>query len=278
MQIKMIKKLHSDTAGEFLNIFELHRVKPDYNALCEIVYKYMLRVPFENISKIYYKQKSGYEFFPDIKLYLEGIEKYNFGGTCYANNYYLYLLLQYLGYEVKICGADMSSPDVHLVIILNLDGKEYLIDAGNAAPFLKPMPCDLNVDYVINHGVDKYILKPKDENGNPRMELYKNGQLKHGYTAKHKARDISEFSEIIAGSFGDDALFMNSLLLVKFFNNKTITINNYSFKESSENKTVLKELHSKEELIECIVKYFTMPEDIVSQVINSLKEFRNTWD
>ena len=137
---------------------------------------------------------------------------------------------------------------------------------------------DLSVDYVINHGADKYTLKPKDENGNSKMELYKDGKLKHGYTAKNKARDISEFNEIIAGSFGNDALFMNSLLLFRNYNNKTLTINNYLLKESAENKTVLKDLSSKEEIIESVVKYFSMPEGIVSQVVNSLNEFRNPWD
>jgi arylamine N-acetyltransferase len=66
----------------------------------------MLRIPFENISKIYYKHKFGMTYMPDINLYLNGFEKNNFGGTCYSNNYYLYLLLSYLGSDAKLCGVE----------------------------------------------------------------------------------------------------------------------------------------------------------------------------
>jgi hypothetical protein len=50
---------------------------------------------------------------PDATEYLDDIELNGLGGTCYSNNYYLYLLLEALGYDVALCGADMSPGRAH---------------------------------------------------------------------------------------------------------------------------------------------------------------------
>ena len=98
---------------------------------------------------------------PSIDLYLDGIENYRFGGTCYSNNFHFYSLLRTLGYEVKLSAADMKTPGVHAVILAACEGREYLIDPGYAAPFLSPLPRDLAKDYVITLGRDRYVLKPQ---------------------------------------------------------------------------------------------------------------------
>ena len=133
------------------------------DALQELTAAHLTRIPFENVSKLYYKKHNGLRGLPSLELYLDGIENYNFGGTCYTNNYYLNLLLKYVGYDVKLCGAGMTNPDVHIVNMVTLDGGEYLVDVGYAAPFLKPLPRDLRRDHVVALGRDRYVLKPQDE-------------------------------------------------------------------------------------------------------------------
>ena len=50
----------------------------------------------------------------------------------------------------------MTTPDdSHCEIIVNVDGREYLIDAGYGAPFLSPMPRDPATDYVVELGRDR---------------------------------------------------------------------------------------------------------------------------
>lgn len=67
----------------------------------------------------------------------------------------------------------MSNPDVHLVSMVNVDEREYLVDVGYAAPFLSPLPRDLATDFIIVLGRDFYVLKPQDAQGSSRMELYR---------------------------------------------------------------------------------------------------------
>jgi len=179
---------------KYLDLLGVEASSPSFDFLCRIVRAHLLGIPFENVSKLLYK-KEGKNDIPDLSTYLNGIEKYNFGGTCYANNYYFNLLLNHLGFDVKLCGADMKNPDVHIINIVTIEGREYIIDGGYAAPFLKPLPRFLKDDHVINLGPEKFILKPQDKNGLSKLEHYYNGELKHWYTAKPKQRTIEEFHE-----------------------------------------------------------------------------------
>ncbi len=129
----------------FLHLLGIQRQDPGFETLKELVREFMTRIPFENISKLYYRKHLGLTHLIDFELYLKGIEKYHFGGTCYANNYYLNLLLKWLGHEVKLCGADMSDPDIHIVNIVKIKNREYLVDVDYAAPFAEPLPLDLSM-------------------------------------------------------------------------------------------------------------------------------------
>jgi len=153
------------TSTEFKRYIKLLGFKPkepNLDDLTKIISSHLKIIPFENISKLYYFQQTGQKRIPALSQFLYGSEKYHFGGTCYVCNYHLYQLLKYLGYDVKLCGADMSQPDVHIVILVKLDGREYIVDVGYAAPFLEPIPRDLLIDYKISRGKDDYILHPMD--------------------------------------------------------------------------------------------------------------------
>jgi len=156
---------------KYLKLLEVEKSQPSLDLLNRIVKAHLIKVSFENISKLLYK-KQGMNYIPDLATYLDGVENYNFGGTCYVNNYYLFSLLKYLGYNIKLCGADMKNPDVHLVSIVKIENQEYIVDGGYAAPFLNPLPIDLKEDYIINLGLEKYVIKPKDDGGRTRVEQY----------------------------------------------------------------------------------------------------------
>lgn len=82
---------NSNVFNKYLELLGIKEVKTSFELLCKIVKTHLTRIPFENISKLLYKNQ-GMNNIPDLTTYLSGIEKYNFGGTCYSNNYYLYLL------------------------------------------------------------------------------------------------------------------------------------------------------------------------------------------
>ena len=270
----------SDSAllARLLHLLGLGNRKPSYKALAKLVAAFMMRVPFENVSKLYYVKRYSLRQLPDLKRYIDGIEHHNFGGTCYSNNYYLHLLLKHLGYDVMLCGADMTNPDVHLVNIVSLDGQKFLVDAGYAAPFMEPLPLDLKQDFVIALGRDRYILKPKDKNGNSRIELYRDGQQEHGYNVNPLPRQIKHFAQVIRESYRDSATFMNALLLVRSYPNRSIVIHNLSVIESKGTDYHIHQLADRDELSAVVEKYFSIPRAIVSEAVAELGEFGDAWN
>ena len=102
---RTLAALPEEVVDHYLAILGLLRRNPSLDALRELLAAHLTKVPFENISKLYYRKRLGLVDLPDIRLYLEGIEKYHFGGTCYSNNYHFHLLLQPgIRNEIVCCG------------------------------------------------------------------------------------------------------------------------------------------------------------------------------
>jgi arylamine N-acetyltransferase len=262
----------------YLNLLGVQRRKPSVDALGELVQAHLMQVPFENVSKLYYKKHRDLRGLPSLELFLDGIERFHFGGTCYTNNYYLYQLLANLGYQIKLCGADMSNPDVHLVSLVTVEEREYLVDAGYAAPFLTPLPRDLATDYVIVLGRDRYVLKPQDAKGCSRMELYRDGNLKHRYLAKPVPRQIHEFDHVIVDSFREDATFMNALLLARFFPNRSLVIHNLTIIKSQGAVSRSQSLASRDELVQATYEYFGIPKEFTMDVVKDIGQLGDAWN
>lgn len=261
---------------KYLELLKVKASRPSFDMLCDIVKAHLIKVPFENISKLLYK-KQGMNNIPDFSTFLKGIEKYNFGGTCYSNNYYFYLLLKHIGFDVRLCGADMRNPDVHIISMVNIDGKEYIVDGGYAAPFLEPLPRSLNEDYVINLGKEKYIIKPKDENGITKVEQYFNGKLQHWYSAKPNPRKIEEFQKVIEDSYTDDATFMNAIRIRRFNENGSVSLRNFILMETKSTDVNSNEIN-REKLSAIVLEKFGMPEHLVKEAIESIKEINDIYD
>ena len=269
--------LPEDVLAHYLALLKIPPVAPSLEALRRLVAAHLTRIPFENISKLYYRKRLGLMNLPDIRLYLDGIDKRHFGGTCYSNNYYFHLLLRSLGYQAKLCAADMRTPGVHALNMITIDGREYMADTGYAAPLLEPMPRDLEVDYEVMMGRDLYVLRPQDANGCSRLDLYREGVLRHGYLAKPAPRRIEDFSEVITGSFSANATFLNAILLARFYPGRSIVIHNLSLIESDKDKSQVHVLADRGELIAAIEQHFDMPPAIVSEAFDGLVCTQDAW-
>jgi N-hydroxyarylamine O-acetyltransferase len=261
--------------AKYLRLLGVERSFPTYELLCQIIKAHLIKVPFENISKLIYK-KRGMHYIPDLATFLEGIEIYNFGGTCYANNFYLYSLLKHLGYDIKLCGADMKNPDVHLISIVTIDGLEYIVDGGYAAPFFEPLPRELTHNFVINFGDEKYVVKPKDKFGRTVVEQYYNGKLQHWYTAKPEERKIEEFKKVINDSYSNDAVFMNAIRITRFSETGSKVLKNLSLAETVGNNCTTRIIYYNKLPTE-ILENFGMPLGVVTEAISSIKALKDIY-
>ncbi len=261
---------------KYLSLLSLKKSLPSYDFLSRIVKAHLIKVPFENISKLLLK-KQGIKYIPTLSEYLNGIEKYNFGGTCYANNYYLNLLLNYVGYDTKLCGADMKDPDVHLISIVTINKKEFIVDCGYAAPFYNPLPRYLKDEYLLNLGDETYSVRPQDSDGYTKVEQYSGGSLQHWYTAKPQPRKIEEFNEVIEDSFSDHSTFMNAVRITRFTENGSLVLKNFYLTEVINDKASTIKLERKD-LPKIIEQKFGIPAELVTESTSQLKELKDIYD
>lgn len=261
----------------YLRLLGVGRRAPTLGALREIVAAHLWRVPFENISKLYYRRHEHWTPLPGIERFLDGMEQYHFGGTCYANNSHLCELLVSLGYDARLCGADMSAPDVHVAIMVRVEGREFLVDGGYGSPFWEPMPLDLDSDYEILFANERYVLKPRIGDGSSRMEQYNDGVLRHAYRAKPAAKSISDLAPVIAGSFRPEATFMNSVVAARFSPAHSVAIRNLKVVETCDGKSTQRLLKDREELVAAIEDHFAIPREIIREALEGLGGFNDIF-
>jgi len=259
-----------ETFERYLSILGVEAEPPGIEHLSRLVHAQMTRVPFENISKLWLKKTRGASSIPSLEDHLEGIERRNFGGTCYANNPFFARLLRYLGYDVTICGADMSRADVHVVSIVRLDGREYLVDVGYGAPFYGPMPRDLDRNQEIVFGRSLFVLRSQDPTGRTRVDMYRDGELIHGYLANPEPREIDHFARVISESYGDEATFMNVLVVERFFTGRSVRFHNLTLSESTPETTKITQLADRRELVEAVEHHCEIDVDIVREAITDI--------
>ena len=261
----------------YLRLLGLTRSAPSLPALHELVTAHLYRVPFENISKLYHRHRRKLTTLPDIALYLDGMERYHFGGTCYANNSHFCELLASLGYAARLCGADMSAPDVHAAIMVRLEGREYLVDAGYGAPFWEPMPRDLTTDFEITLDRERYVLKPEDADGSSRVEQYNDGVLRHTYRAKPAAKTIADLASVIADSFRPDATFLNAVVAARFSPAHSVVIRNLKLTETRAGESVEQTLKNRDDLVTEIATHFSIPQEITREALDGLGGFKDIF-
>lgn len=269
--------LPAELVDRYLAALGVPRREPGPEALAELVAAHVVRVPFENVSKLYRLRRLGLAGLPPLELFLEGVERHRLGGTCYSNNIHLWSLLVTLGYEARLCGADMSRPDVHVVIVVRLGGREHLVDAGYGAPFFSPLPLDGEEDRVIAWGHERYVLKPRDAEGRSRLELHRGGAPRHGYLAKPGARAPDDFRDVIAESFRPDATFMNAVTICRFEPRGAVVVRNLEVLEVTPRTFTSRALPDRDALVALAEERLGIPGEIVAEAVGALRGLRDAW-
>lgn len=64
------------------------------------------------------------------------------GGVCFEHTALFGPLLGALGYAVMPVAGEISFPGSHQALVVSVDGRRWLVDVGNGAPFFEPLPLD----------------------------------------------------------------------------------------------------------------------------------------
>lgn len=117
-------------------------------------------MPFENISSILRRDAAGDRPVPPLDLddVLDTWTERRAGGVCFEVTAMVDRLLTELGYRTHPVLAQISFPGSHGANLVDLDGQRWLVDVGNGAPFVEPIPLD-NV-FEVRHAGLAYRFRP----------------------------------------------------------------------------------------------------------------------
>ena len=210
----------------YLSVLGVERHPEGLVGLRDLVTRHLCRVPFENVSKLIWPERCGQRGRPDLNAFLDGIEGRDLGGTCYANNPFLHMLLDALGYDAQLLGADMGEMrNVHTCIRVRCERISFHVDAGYAAPLVEPIRLD-RLPHVVTGDGCTYRLETADEPGRFDLSQVRDGATVHGYKTRPETRGLDFFAPAIRASFESSAEFMRRLRIVRVFEDGSAEIHN----------------------------------------------------
>ncbi len=259
-----------DTYERYLRLLGFHSVPVGLAGLRSLVRAHILRVPFENVSKLILFQREGSGRVTMLPGFLDGIEHHDLGGTCYTSNPYFFELLRTIGYDADLLAADMTNPDVHTSIRVRLDSREYHIDVGYGAPFFEPMPLG-QLPHEISNGRFRYILDHASEPGRYEMAHWLESERIHRYIVHGPPRQFDYFRPTIEESYQPGKTFMTWLRIARFFPDHSVDLIDRTLTVHREGYSRDYELSSMKDMRQAIDNEFRMSRAPVEEAIGVLE-------
>jgi arylamine N-acetyltransferase len=149
----------------------VERAPPRRPALERLIRAHLAMVPFENVTSIlrrYAHQGTGPVPAVDPEAQLRLWESRAGGGVCFEVAEMFSTLVTALGYHAyPVVGTVLASPSPwlggHQATVVELNGRGYLADPGNGAPFYEPAPLDRPLE--VHRAGLSYRFRPDDEPG-----------------------------------------------------------------------------------------------------------------
>jgi len=256
-------------ADRLLSILGVIAEPPSPPALRALTRSFQTTVPFDNIAKLLSLKGPVEERIPTFERYVDNIERFGLGGTCLTNNPYFKILLDHLGYNAELCGADMSKRNVHTCVRVFLASRQYHVDVGYGAHLLEPLDVD-ELPAAVVLGDFKYTIEMK---GN-RLEVgeWDGGKRRHGYVVNPGPMSGEDFRCAVLDSYLPGSTFLNCLRIVKQTDSSMLSLTNRRVTTISAEGKVSKEFGTLVELEEFIGETLGMPDAPVRAALDVLRQ------
>jgi N-hydroxyarylamine O-acetyltransferase len=131
------------------------RPEPSLQGLKAIYSAWCRRVPFDNIRKMIHVRRREAGVLPgdDASDFFEHWVRFGAGGTCWAGNGALYVLLDSLGFSAqRAVGTMVTAPTAsrnHGSTVVACEGQRYVLDASIL--YGEPLPLDARMPRAVEH-------------------------------------------------------------------------------------------------------------------------------
>lgn len=240
------------------------------DGLDEIVHRHLCRVPFENVSKLLLLGREGAGRVTTLAEFLEGIEHYDLGGTCYTSNPFFAFLLDRLGYDTELLGADMAEPNVHTSIRVRIRGADYHVDVGFGAPFRRAIRLD-RLPWEFVQGKLRFVFDRTPAAGSYQASVYSGERRLHGYVVHPPGRAADFFDRVVLDSYRPGKTFTGMLRIVRFFDDHAADIEDNRLSIHRGGETTTRLLRNLAELRAAVADDLAMPRCPIEEAVAVLE-------
>jgi arylamine N-acetyltransferase len=256
--------------ARYLRLLGFDHAPSGLEGLRQLVRRQVVRVPFENVSKLLLFGRERRGRITTLAEYLDGLEQYDLGGTCYTANPFFAELLCEAGYDADLLGCDMARANVHTAIRVRVGGNECHVDVGYGGPFFEPLLL-ANLPYEMTYGLCHYVLDRGDD-GRLAMNVFCQGRRIHGYVVNEAPRKPEFFTSIILDSFRPTATFMTLLRVVRYFDDHAVELENNAVTCHYRNGSRPIRADSMEQLRGILDTEFLMPRCPMEKAVETLEQ------
>jgi N-hydroxyarylamine O-acetyltransferase len=149
----------------YLTMLGLEHPEPNLDALTRLTRAHVERMLFGSLTSLFRRHEHPVGPVPplDPAALLDAWQSGTGTGVCFEAAEMVSRLLDSLGYRVQITLATVGHgwAGGHQGVVVHLDGRQYLVDVGNGAPYFEPIPLDGPVE-VWHVGLG-YRFRPGDD-------------------------------------------------------------------------------------------------------------------
>jgi N-hydroxyarylamine O-acetyltransferase len=235
------------------------KTKVSIDTLRDLHKKHMYSVPFENIDI-----HTGKKIELNTEKFEEKIINGRRGGFCYELNGLFYELLKSLGFDVMMVSARVYDENEipgaefdHLVLIVKIDGEEYLADVGFGDSFIEPQW--MNLDFVNEDPAGFFQIVKEDDENLKLMRSEDGVYFTPKYIFSKEARALSDFDKMCAYHQTSSKSHFTKNKLCSLPNEKgRVTLVNNKLIITKNNKKEEIAVHGEKEFNENLKKYFSI--------------------
>lgn len=249
-----------------------NEVAANLHSLKLIQKQHLLMVPFENLDIHMYGHLK-----TDFSSLYDKIVKEKRGGICYEINWLLYHLLVDIGFSVKVLGGKVLDTNGsyfdHLLLVVKVYGKEYLVDVGFGDNFLEPL--EFKEDVVQKDYKGLFKIEAVDE---VHYELKKYSkeidEFETMYIIKNVERKISDFNNRVDYFIhSNESIFKKNLFCSLEKVDGRISLKHDKLILTQNDLKTVREMSSSSEYIFCLIRKFK-----ISLNLNQQKRIKNVWE
>lgn len=249
----------------YLNRIEIYTdLQVNLSSLRLIQRQHLLRVPFENLD-IHLNKNLIF----DLESLYNKIVIQKRGGICYELNWLLYHLLVDIGFNVRVLGGKVLEHNGtyfdHMLLVVDLNSKEYLVDVGFGDNFLEPLAFDIGYEQNDQKGLFK--ISQIDES---HFELKKFSDEINDfiteYTFENAPKKIEDFqSRIDYFIHNEDSIFKKNLFCSLEMENGRRSLKQDKFILTQNGSVNTSQINSPAQYIEYLTSHFEISLNEIEQ-------------